>query len=117
MKIKKYNNHPPIGAKQQELYWKIIEEFSATIGRTKEGFLDFKYNDETRNFINHFVDEWIPFPFEYMVMTIISFSPYYLLHIPCNTEDTSNGLGGTFELFRYRPRKCSIEVEIAVNTR
>ena len=81
MKIKNYNNQPPVGAKQQEHYWKLIKEFSAAIGHTKEGFLDFQYNDETRNFIIRFVDGWIPFPFEYMVLKIISFSLYYHLYI------------------------------------
>ena len=73
MKIKIYNN-PHDTAKPHELYWKIIEEFSASVGRTNGGALDFQYNDDTRDFIIRFVDVWIPFSFEYMVTAIPSFS-------------------------------------------
>jgi len=69
MKIKIYND-PHLNAKPYELYWKIIEEFPASV---QGGALDFEYNDETRDFIIRFVDRWIPFPFEYMVMQFLSF--------------------------------------------
>jgi hypothetical protein len=53
----------------------MIEEFSASVGRS-DG--EFEYNDKTRDFIIQFVDRWIPFPFEFVVMQIFSFTFYFL---------------------------------------
>ena len=74
MKIKIYND-PHLSAKAHQHYWKMIEEFSASVGRS-DG--EFEYNDKTRDFIIQFVDRWIPFPFEYVVMQIFSFTFYFL---------------------------------------
>ena len=79
MKIKIYND-PHLSAKVHQHYWKLIEEFSASVGRNDGGAfaLEFQYNDKTRDFIIHFVDRWIPFPFEYVLMLIFSFTFYFL---------------------------------------
>lgn len=74
MKIKIYND-PHLSAKAHQHYWKMIEEFSFSVGRS-DG--EFEYNDKTRDFIIQFVDRWIPFPFEYVVMQIYSFTFYFL---------------------------------------